>query len=144
MVRRTALMILATAVASLMLVLPGASTAQRRHPPTVIACAHGYFSDWTFKGHPHRCTEYKGRLRDHASQLEMHRIHWHHWGRKQVKGSGIWIYCCMGGVEKGRVKLLAYHRVHACGRRVYTRLRVKIFFPNFRDSVIRYRLPRCD
>jgi hypothetical protein len=121
----------------------GCRAASRQ--PTVIPCAVPYdFRHYDFRQHPHRCTEYVGkRYWAHANQVTLASIRWRGWRSPHARGRGLWVYCCMGGHQTGPARLHAYHLVHRCGRRVYTRLRVRLSFTGGDNFSHRFSLPAC-
>ncbi len=127
---------------ALSVVAAGSSFAAKKQPEpeTVLGCAQG--SGYHFSAHPSRCTEFKG-AHDQAHELQMVGIKWPSWGGTKAHGKGKWRYCCMGGEQRGPATLEASGRVKACGRRVYTKLRVKVVFPGNKKSTVEFKLPRC-
>lgn len=100
----------------------------RRQPrlPCVVDSENPPYSVFAFRVRPRQCTEYHHNIPGHATESYMNRIRWHHWGFPRVFGRSNWRYCGMGNCINRPAHLTAFRRRYACGRIVYTRLRMHL------------------
>jgi hypothetical protein len=138
---RTAILVGCLSLAALLLATPATGAARSQ---TVIGCSAGTYPPATrFLSHPRECTEYRGGVESHATQIWMQRLRWHSWGARAAHARGRWHYCGMGSCPSGPLKAKAYRPEFACGRYAYTRLRVHVVVRNFHDSTYLLHLRPC-
>ena len=111
---------------------------------TVIGCSAGTYPPSTeFISHPHECTEYRGHVEAHYTQIWMQKLRWRGWGGRVARAAGRWHYCGMGSCPSGPLKAKAYRPTFACGRSAYTRMRVHVVVRNYHDSTYMLHLQPC-
>jgi hypothetical protein len=120
------------------------SASHRTPSSTVIGCSAGTYPPSTeFISRPHECTEYRGNIEAHYTQIWMQNLRWRGWGERSANARGRWHYCGMGSCPSGPLKARAYRPVFACGRYAYTRMRVHVVVHNYHDSTYLLHLRPC-
>lgn len=134
------------AALALVVLIVSPASGGRHQQRTVVGCAVGFYSAFSFRSHPSSCKEYRDRSRAHAYEIWMKGLRWRNWGGRRAFAKGHWLYINMGAHVRGAVHLKASHRVFACGRRVYTRLRIRSYGTGLSTDEVsthHIHLPRC-
>lgn len=93
---------------------------------------------------PRRCVEYVHNIPDHAHEAYLVKIRWHRWAAKRANATATLRYCGMGTCTNRPARLLAYRRRLACGKYVYTRMRMSLPRHAGYSKLRRvFRLPGC-
>ena len=93
---------------------------------------------------PRRCLEYEKNLPAHSGELDLINIRWRDSGKPISAADGANHFCYTGVCGRRPVRLVATGLTTACGRRLYTKLRVQ--FPPSNDlpaSMVVITPPAC-